>query len=315
MKRPSYWIIQILPEGSGSSHSYRLHKRTALLGLGAFVGLLGLTSMFFLGMLGRGDAIEELRRFRAENLALISTLDAMEGRSGRLGRALDDLAAREQRFRLLAGLPLYESDVYDVGVGGPGGEESVGTELLGVAPDLAKTATDVTLDLDQLLRRAELLATSLGEAADSVATKRDQFGRMPAIWPVLAEDSWISSGFSYNRLHPLLGYRRPHPGIDISAAEGSFVIASGGGRVVFAGPERGYGRLVEIDHGDGYRSRYAHLARVDVRVGQTVDRGTVIGEVGRSGLTTGPNLHYEVLRDDRPVNPWNYLLDDPSYRR
>lgn len=315
MKRPSYWIIQILPEGSGSSHSYRLQKRTALFGLGAIVGLLGLTSMFFLGMLGRGDAIDELRRYRAENQELIATLDAMEGRTHRLGQALDDLAAREVRFRLVAGLPLYEPDVYEVGVGGPGGFAPVGAGLLGVAPDLAKTATDVSLDLDQLLRRAELLSTSLGEAADSVVTKRDQFGRMPAIWPVLADDSWISSGFSYNRLHPLLGYRRPHPGIDISAAEGSYVIAAGGGRVVFAGPERGYGRLVEIDHGDGYRSRYAHLGRVDVRSGQTVDRGTVIGEVGRSGLTTGPNLHYEILKDDRPVNPWNYLLDDTSYRR
>ena len=315
VKRPSYWIIQILPEGSGSSHSYRLKKRTAFLGIGGLVGLVGLTSMFLLGMLGRGDAIDELRRYRAENQELIASLDAMEGRSGRLGQALDDLAAREHRFRLVAGLPLYEPDVYEVGVGGPGGFESVGPGLLGVAPDLAKTATDVTLDLDQLLRRAELLSTSLGEAADSVVAKRDQFGRMPAIWPVLAEDSWISSSFSYSRLHPLLGYRRPHPGIDISAAEGSLVIAAGGGRVVFAGPERGYGRLVEIDHGDGYRSRYAHLARVGVRAGQTVSRGAVIGEVGRSGLTTGPNLHYEVLKDDRPVNPWNYLLDDASYRR
>jgi len=312
--KASYWIIQILPEGSGSSHSYRLRKRTALLGLAGLVGLIGLTSVFFVGMLGRDDAIEELRRYRAENQELIASLDALEGRTGRLGHALDDLAAREHRFRLVAGLPLYDSDVYDVGVGGPGGFETASAGLLGVAPDLAKTATDVTLDLDQLLRRAELLSTSLEEAADSVTTRRELYGRIPAIWPVLAEDSWISSPFSYSRMHPLLGYRRPHPGVDISAAEGSYVVAAGGGRVVFAGPERGYGRLVEIDHGDGYRSRYAHLARVDVRVGQLVSRGDLIGEVGRSGLATGPNLHYEIVKDGRPVNPWNYLLDDASYR-
>jgi murein DD-endopeptidase MepM/ murein hydrolase activator NlpD len=84
--------------------------------------------------------------------------------------------------------------------------------------------------------------------------------------------------------------------------------------VTFAGDESGYGRMVEIDHGDGYTSRYAHLASVLVRVGQTIERGTLLGEVGRSGLTTGPNLHYEIRIDDRPVNPTAYLLDS-SFRR
>ncbi len=86
------------------------------------------------------------------------------------------------------------------------------------------------------------------------------------------------------------------------------------GRVVFAGREAGYGRLVEIDHGYGYHTRYAHLGRALVRVGQLVERGDLLGEVGRSGLTTGPNLHYEVVVKDRPVNPIGYLLDN-SLRR
>lgn len=310
VKRPSYWTIQVLPEGSGSSHSYRLRKRTAFVGVVSGIALCAISAALVIGMLGRSAAIEELERYRTENERLIATLDAMEGRSARLSQAIDGLAAREQRFRLVAGLPLIDPEVYSVGVGGPGGVDDVGAGLESIAPDLAKTAGDVAMDLDELMRRADLLSVSVGEAVESVEEQRDRFRRMPAIWPVIAEDSWISSGFSYNRMHPLLGYRRPHPGIDISADYGSLVVASGAGRIAFAGQERGYGRLIEIDHGDGFRSRYAHLSALKVRVGQQVSRGDPIGEVGRSGLATGPNLHYEILQDDRPVNPWNYLLDE-----
>lgn len=311
--KPSYWTIQVLPEGSGSSHSYRVRKRTAYVAVAGVVGLFGMSAAFFLGMLGRGDALDEASRYRAENEQLIATLGVMEDRSQRLGRALDDLSEREQRFRVVAGLPLIDAEIYSVGVGGPGGlAETDG--LVDVAPDLAKTAGDVVLDLDELVRRADLLSASLVESVESVETQRDQFRRTPAIWPVIAEDSWISSGFSYNRMHPLLGYRRPHPGVDISADYGSAVVATGAGRVTFAGPKSGYGRIVEIDHGDGYETRYAHLASTSVRTGNVVDRGDVLGEVGRSGLATGPNLHYEVIRDGRPQNPWDYLLDGQQRR-
>ncbi|MFV1986072.1 MAG: M23 family metallopeptidase [Gemmatimonadota bacterium] len=308
MNRPSYWTVQVLPEGSGSSHSYRLRKRTAYLAVACVVALVGMSSAFFLGMLGRGDALDEANRYRAENEQLIATLGAMEARSQRLGRALDGLSAQEQRFRVVAGLPLIDPEIYSVGVGGPGGLSRT-DGLVDVAPDLAKTAGDVALDLDELVRRADLLSASLDESVESVESQREQFRRIPAIWPVIAGDSWISSGFSYNRMHPLLGYRRPHPGVDISADYGSTVVASGAGRVIFSGPRSGYGRLVEIDHGGGYVTRYAHLAGTSVRVGAEVDRGDILGEVGRSGLATGPNLHYEVIRDGRPQNPFKYLLD------
>lgn len=285
-----------------------------LLGAAALVGLVLLTSALVLGVLGRRDAMDQLARYQLENEQLVASLQAMERRSERLGQALDGLSEREQRFRVVAGLPLLDPDVYSVGVGGPGGSTPASDELFEIAPELAQTAGDVTLDLEQLLRRAELLSVSLTEAADSVESQRELYRRIPSIWPVPVENSWLSSSFSYNRLHPLLGYRRPHPGIDISADLGSPVVAAGAGRVVFAGTNSGYGRMVEIDHGDGYTSRYAHLGSIQVRVGAQVSRGDQIGDVGRSGLTTGPNLHYEVRIDDRPVNPWNYLLDQ-SYRR
>jgi murein DD-endopeptidase MepM/ murein hydrolase activator NlpD len=276
--------------------------------------LVGLSSAWVLGFLGQRHAISELNRYKAENQHLVSNLQTMEQQTERLTHALDDLAARDQRFRVVAGLPLLDREVYSAGVGGPVLVDPAQEQFYRLAPDLADAARGVSGNMDQLLRRAELLSTSLSEAVDSVETRADVFRRRPTIHPVQAEDSWISSGFSYNRLHPLLGYRRPHPGVDISAAAGSSVVAAGAGRVTFAGNESDYGRMVEIDHGDGYKSRYAHLASVLVRVGQAVERGALLGEVGRSGLTTGPNLHYEIRVDNRPVNPTGYLLDR-SFRR
>ena len=314
MKKPSYWTIQILPEGGRRTRTYRLRKRTAKGILWFGVAIVFVASALFIGVLGRRDAVETLARYRAENRQLVGSLTAMERRSDELGRALDDLSAREQRFRLLAGLPLLDPDVYAVGVGGPGGGAPADEAFLGLAPALARDVGDVEVDLEQLLRRADLLGASLGEAADSVEAKRERYQRIPSIWPVIARDSWISSGFSHNRVHPLSGLRRPHLGIDISADFGSLVVATGAGRITFAGSRSGYGRLVEIDHGDGYESRYAHLGRIAVRVGAEVRRGDVIGEVSDTGEATGPNLHYEVRRDGRAENPVRYILDD-SYRR
>ncbi|MYA34909.1 MAG: M23 family metallopeptidase [Gemmatimonadales bacterium] len=313
MRKPSYWTIQILPGGGGRARSYRVEKRRAkAAGIAAAV-LLMMASAFVATVLGRQDAVEQLARYRAENRQLITSLQAMERRSGEFSQALDDLSAREQRFRLVAGLPLLDPDVYSVGVGGPGGVPAATDEFLEVAPDLAREAGDVVVDIEQLLRRADLLGSSLTEAADSVGTQRERYQRIPSIWPVASEESWISSGFSHNRLHPLLGLRRPHTGVDISADFGTPVIAAGAGRVTFAGTRGEYGRLVEIDHGDGYASRYAHLGRIAVRVGARVGRGDVLGEVGVSGTATGPNLHYEVLINGRAVNPVGYFLD--GYRR
>jgi murein DD-endopeptidase MepM/ murein hydrolase activator NlpD len=308
------WTVQFFPESGGRARSFRLRPSVAYLAGGVCAGFLLLVLAWFLGFLGERQAIYQLSRYEAENQHLVASLAAIENRTDRLAQALDDLAAREQRFRVLSGLPLLDEELYAVGIGGPTLNGEAGGPFDALAPELASTSRSLTMDLDQLLRRAELLSSSLAEATDSVAAQQDLFGRRPTIYPVLDERSWISSGFSYNRLHPLLGYRRPHPGIDVSASYGSPVVATGEGRVVFAGRETGYGRLVEIEHGYGYRTRYAHLSRATVRVGQQVQRGDIVGEVGRSGLTTGPNLHYEVLVNDRPVNPRAYILDDAFQR-
>ena len=113
----------------------------------------------------------------------------------------------------------------------------------------------------------------------------------------------ISSGFSQRRFHPILRKNVPHLGMDFAADTGTRVWATARGKVVFAGRKGGYGKLVELEHPNGYTTRYAHLSRIDVRSGRRVDKFDVIGRVGATGRATGPHLHYELLRNGHHRNP------------
>ena len=113
------------------------------------------------------------------------------------------------------------------------------------------------------------------------------------------------------RMHPILKVYRMHDGVDIVVDTGTHVFAPGNGKVIFAGKKRGYGQVVELDHGFGYTTLYAHLSKIKVRKGEKVKRGDLLGLSGRSGeLATGPHLHYEVLHDGVHLNPENFIFSD-----
>ena len=126
---------------------------------------------------------------------------------------------------------------------------------------------------------------------------------MAFIWPA---DGYVSSGFGW-RIHPVTGEELFHEGIDIAADEGSRVYAAGAGTVTFRGWDGGYGRLIVVEHAGGLETRYGHLSGYEVVQGQYVSAGQVIGYVGQSGTTTGPNLHFEVRKNGKALNPANYL--------
>ena len=125
--------------------------------------------------------------------------------------------------------------------------------------------------------------------------------RMP-----LSGDASVTSPFGY-RADPFLGRLALHPGVDLAEAEGAEIHAAAAGRVVHAGPAGGYGIMVEIDHGNGLATRYAHMSEALVEEGEQVNKGAVLGRLGSTGRSTGPHLHYEVRVDGEPVDPERYL--------
>ena len=134
--------------------------------------------------------------------------------------------------------------------------------------------------------------------------RRWHLNTKPSIWPV---DGPLMSSFG-QRSDPFSGEGAWHKGVDISAPTGTPVRATADGIVTFADRSSGYGRLVVIDHGNGFETYYAHLSRVDVIEGQEIRQGEFLGAVGTSGRVTGPNLHYEIHIHKAPVNPYHYLM-------
>jgi murein DD-endopeptidase MepM/ murein hydrolase activator NlpD len=289
------WTVQVLPDDGGDSRTVRVSRRALRWG-GAVAGgllvlLLALGAWAGVGA-WRGSAVSELR---SENRSLRAQLRSADRTVNRLAGRLDRMATQERRFRLLAGLPLLDEELRQVGVGGPGA---------------GSAEAGASLPLDRLLRRADLVHASLSEAADSMAARREHFLSRPSIRPVADEISWISSGYSRSRYHPVLDVSRPHEGVDVSAPRGAPIRATANGRVVEVDRRSGFGRVVEIDHGHGFRTLYAHAAEIAVRPGQRVERGETIGRVGESGLTSGPNVHYEVRVDGRPVDPRRFFVEN-----
>ena len=172
---------------------------------------------------------------------------------------------------------------------------------------------NTTMRVDDLTKRLYVESKSLDEIYEMARTKNDRLAAMPAIMPISKKECKLVSGFGA-RFHPILKYRRMHTGIDFTARPGTPVYATGDGVVRIAGRNAeglaGYGVVVAIDHGYGFRTLYAHLKGTNVRVGQRVKRGEKIGEVGSTGLSTGTHLHYEVMLNGNKVNPVYYFFND-----
>lgn len=173
------------------------------------------------------------------------------------------------------------------------------------------------LDIDQLSRSMYYASLSLDETQTLADNKQEFTMVIPAIWPIDRTKLRSISSLYGMRLHPTFGYGRMHEGIDLAAPQGTDVYATGDAVVVRADWQRGYGNIIELNHGFGYRTRYAHLHDVFVKRGDSVSRGALIGTVGSTGVSTGPHLHYEVHFRGNHVDPINYFnkdIDTASYR-
>ena len=178
--------------------------------------------------------------------------------------------------------------------------------------DYSTLITEGWRNLDRLTREIYYASISLDDTQE-MATNKEEFSTViPAIWPIDRTKLRSVSSLYGMRKHPRYGTWRKHEGVDLAAPKGTPVYATGNAVVKQARWRTGYGNLVELNHGFGYKTRYGHLSKMYVKEGDSVTRGQVIGEVGNTGVSEGSHLHYEVRFRDNTVNPIHYFNKDMS---
>ena len=274
----------------------------ASLGAGFLLTVTALSMMVALNGAARYDVL----KLQREKSLLSDEIEEIQGRVAQMEGSIDVLIDKDENFRLLAGLDVIDEEIYGVGVGGPGMLTPESSPLWMEDPVAAAATFATSYDILALERRAQLLSESFSEAMDSLQSHHDQLRARPSISPT---DGPITSRFSYARMHPIYDKALPHEGIDLHAPEGTPILATAKGVVSYRGWRTGYGNTIEIDHGFGYMTRYAHASKFMAERGQPVERGAAIAQVGETGTATAAHVHYEVWVGGRAMDPQNYILN------
>ena len=262
-------------------------------------GMLFLFYMWFYVFVLGAD-LPKTAILKLQNAIWSTRMDQMSKQLDCYDQLLSLMEMRDNRiYRSVYGLDEIPQAVRGSGLGGEHRYAALeGTALL-----------DITRRLDVLEKRAYIQSKSFDEVALLQQTAGDMAVHIPAIPPMSTDPSTyrLSSPFGY-RSDPILGISKMHTGMDFACPPGNPIYATGDGVVVKVAHEhKGYGNHVEVDHGFGYKTRYAHMSRIDVEEGQTVSRGDCLGLSGRSGRVSGPHLHYEVIYRRDYVNPSQFM--------
>ena len=242
------------------------------------------------------DLVRQRQDLEAARQLLQQKVDALAMRVGQMNAHVIRLDALGKRLTDMAGLKKGEFDFGNTPpVGGVDVSATTGQ------PASVPLLTDM---LDRLSDQLSDRERQLGALENLIQTRELRREVYPQGRPVQA--GFISSFFGH-RVDPFTGYTAFHPGVDFAGEQGAAVVSVATGIVTWAGEHQGYGQLVEINHGNGYLTRYAHNSKVLVRAGETVQRGQVLALVGSTGHSTGPHVHFEVLRDGAPVDPMAFI--------
>lgn len=240
-----------------------------------------------------------------ENDALRMNYEIMNGKLDQLEQVLVDIQQRDDNiYRMIFEAEPIPYSVRKAGFGGVDRyaelEEMQNMELV----------VETAKQLDMLTKQMYIQSKSYDEIVLLAKNKEQMLRSIPGIIPISTKDlTHFASGFGY-RMHPIYKTIKMHAGVDLTSPIGTKVYASGDGVVNAAQFGKGYGKVVGVDHGFTYSTIYAHLSKILVKKGQKVKRGDVIGLVGNTGTSTGPHLHYEVRKNNRPIDPVNFYMND-----
>lgn len=301
----------ILSKNRGRLGHLELTSRRVRFGLAGLV-LLGCAGVFYGGFVaatkfGMANPTNQIAAWRANideqktelyntRKVVMNNLHALALRLGQMNSHVVRLDALGQRLTQMAG---FEDGEFNFTVPPSlGGPEEILTR------DDMNQVSGLFSALDELDSQLTNRQQQLGILEDLLLNRKLQDEVHPEGRPI--SSGYISSGFG-NRMDPFTGRVAFHEGIDFAGKEGTDVVAVASGVVTWSGNRYGYGKIVEITHGNGYVTRYAHNAENFVAVGDTIKRGEIIASMGSTGRATGPNLHFEVLRNGRVVDPLTYI--------
>lgn len=292
------------PKTQAYDRIYPTFKHRVITAVRRFFANAGVAAVVFIVLIMFFGLPSE-KELRNENSRLLSHYKLMSRELDDALAVLGDIRQRDDNlYRVMFNADPIPDDVRAFNFAGTARYDSL--ESLGNAQLVIAT----TAKLDLLKRQLYVQSVSFDEITDLYRSKDEMYRCIPAIQPVASKNlKHMASGYG-NRIDPIYGTVRYHAGMDFSAPIGTDIYATGDGTVEDAGWESGYGNCVVIDHGYGYKTRYAHMSKMSVRRGERVVRGQVIGHVGNTGKSTGPHLHYEVIVKGRTVNPVNYYYMD-----
>jgi murein DD-endopeptidase MepM/ murein hydrolase activator NlpD len=250
----------------------------------------------------RGD----LASLKYENRILKSKLIEIREQYKGLQETLVDIDDKTENLRIAANLEQLSEDEKLLGIGGGSFDNTI---------DFLSYSDEINLDetfklIDQISRQIDFEKAQYQVIAKNMSNNEKLYEAIPAIIPTNGD--YTSSRFGM-RIHPILKVRKMHAGMDFVTNVGTPVYAPGNGKVVSVRRNGGYGLEVVIDHGFGYRTKYAHLSKSLVKRRQKIERGQMIAKTGNSGLSTGPHLHYEVSHNGRKLNPSQFFINDLGF--
>ena len=292
------------PKTQAYDRIYPTFKHRVITALRRFFANAGVAAVIFVILIMIFGLPSE-KELKSENSRLLSQYKLMSRELDNALAVLEDIRMRDDNlYRVMFNADPIPEDVRQFDFAGTARYDSL------ESMDNARLVIATTAKLDLLKRQLYVQSNSFDEIVQMYKGKDEMYKCIPAIQPVANKNlKQMASGYG-NRIDPIYGTVRYHAGMDFSAAVGTDIYATGDGTVEDAGWESGYGNCVVINHGYGYKTRYAHMSRIGVRRGEKVIRGQVIGAVGNTGKSTGPHLHYEVIVKGRTVNPANYYYMD-----
>ena len=308
MAGKKYTVI-IIPDKSSGTVRFGVTLRTFWMSILSVLILVALSIILVNGRVSLEKQIVSLEPLHKRAVAQRKLLDRFSARLQEIDNGLTVLQKFEDQLRVMASVK-PKSLKNEIGLGGVSKDDQF-IDIEGLSPSGRRIATRLNRQFLDIEQRSSTQKRAFGNLVNFFNEKKVLLLHIPSILPA---KGWLTSGFG-NRISPFTGRKEFHSGIDVVARRGAPVISPADGLVIKARRESGYGIILEIRHMQGIVTRFAHLKKNLVRAGSRVKRGEIVSQVGSTGRSTGPHLHYEVLLNGVAVNPMLYIVDSPVAQR